>query len=177
MIFDDKDVKNVLDGILSSIDNENQFNYSLVESLPVMQDAVKNIKENNCEMFYLSLIYPINKVIDGLLSKEIPQSSEARFLFKNSRFVEDHFEYLIQKFEGHACCADKSSMIVGSLAKSLKTGTEIVFDYDQEYTYHLPKKIFKTHDEIMRFFKALQSLFYGKSDLYINEISEIYKNS
>lgn len=165
------DIKFVLEGMLSGIDSKNKQNYASVE--PLMEAAVESIKENDLDKFFFSLIYPINNVIEGLLAKEAPP--EAEFLFANSRFIENHFKDLFVKFEGSACCADKSRTIMRRLAKSFQTGEEIVFDYTQEYTYHLPTKIFKTHIQIMNFYKALNDLYYGNHDLYLTEIANIHK--
>ena len=59
------------------------------------------------------------------------------------------------------------------LLRFLNSGEEISFDYSQEYTYQLPVRIFNTHDEIFTFFKALNHLYYGSPEPYLQSLSEI----
>lgn len=60
-----------------------------------------------------------------------------------------------------------------SLADSLRNGKQISFDYGQQYTYHLPKMVFKTHVEIIEFFNALYRLYYGNFKPFIDAVHRI----
>jgi hypothetical protein len=168
------EIKSVLDNLFSSIENKNIECAQSIGSLPAVKTAIERLKENDVGGFHLSLIYPFENMVDGLLAQETPQLHEAHFLIKQSEFVQWNFESLIIAVEGVSCSSDKSSTIINNLFKYLKSGTEIVFDYEQEYTYHLPSIIFKKHIEIFDFYKALRKLYYGKSADFI-EISQIFQ--
>jgi hypothetical protein len=168
-----EDIQNVLGSLLSSIENEGKECFKEVASIPAAQKAIKAVREGEVRDFYISLIYPLSKTIDGLLAHELPSSPEARFLFKHSQFVEAHYRRVIEEFEGSPCCADKSRTIMRSLASTLKSRDPISFDYDQQYTYHLPKVVFKTHGEIIEFFTALYRLYYGRPQPFIEAVNRI----
>jgi hypothetical protein len=167
-------IKNVLGGLITSLESESLESYEAVASVPIVQEATEKVRQGDLEGFYYSFICPLSVMVDGLLAQELPQSPEAQFLFKHSQFVERHFENLIKKYEGSACCADKSRTILESLLRFLKTGEEISFDYTQKYTYHLPELVFKTHGEIVEFFSALHQLYYGKTTPLLEATQRIY---
>ena len=54
-----------------------------------------------------------------------------------------------------------------------KDNKEIVFDKDEEYTYHHPKIVFTTHEEIVSFYNALHYLYYGNPKQYLSMLSEM----
>jgi hypothetical protein len=112
----------------------------------------------------------LENVLNSILGdkKEI----DLAFIKEQKWFLENHFVYQITEKEGGTCCYDKASTIVSRLELFFASGAEISFDYTQKYTFHLPKQIFTTHNEIITFYKALVSLFYGKPMLYL----EWYKN-
>lgn len=165
----------VLNELLANFEGESKAVYESVRFLEPTKEAVEYVKHNKPDYFRLMFVNKICKVVDGLLSSEIPQSREAQFLFKHADFVESHYKKLINNLEGGECSSDKSRTIIRSIAKSLRTDEEISFNYNQEYTYHLPVKIFRTHEEIMTFFKALYHLYYGNPDLYIAALGETHK--
>lgn len=166
------DIKNVLEGLFSGIQESSKKSFASVADLPAMQAAATAVREGQAESFYYSLIYPLSKMVDGLLSSNL-QSEDAKFLFKHSQFVERHYKRLFERFEGSACCADKSRTILRRLVKYFTTGEEIKFNYSGEVTYHLPVKIFKTHAQILQFYKALQHLYYGSPDTYLKAMSQL----
>lgn len=167
-------IKGVLGGLFASISNGNQVSFREVADLPVMQKAYEAVRAGKPERFYYALVYPLSGLVDGLLQQELSGSEDAQFLFKHNRFVENHFRAIIDKFEGHACGADKSRTILAHLLHFQKTGKEISFDYTQQYTYHLPVKVFRTHEEIVGFFAALRHLYYGHSDAFVQVLGNIY---
>lgn len=109
-------------------------------------------------------------VVNAILGDK--KSLDLNFIQEQKNFLENHFVYQITAKEGGTCCYDKASTIVSHLELFFTNGTEIVFDYTQKYTFHLPKEIFTTHNEIITFYKALVSLFYGNPTLYL----QWYKN-
>ncbi|MBC8740474.1 hypothetical protein F6X40_27950 [Paraburkholderia sp. UCT31] len=167
-------IKNVLEGLLAGIHADNEQLFDTVAATPVVKDAVGKVSEGDLDGFYFALLYPLSNMVDGLLERELPLSREAQFLFKHSTFVESHFRRLIEKFEGSACCADKSRTILAKLLRFFNTGAEVSFDYTQKYTYHLPTKVFTTHHEILGFFAALQSLLFGRGEPYVAALGAIY---
>ncbi len=170
----DNDIATLLTGLFSGIDDENKALAASLTDCELIKKAIECIKEDNPEHFHLFMTYPIERFVDGMLSREMPQSRDGQFLFKEAGFIESHFEKLIDKHEGGACCADKSRSIMRALARYFLKGQPIAFDYTQEYTYHLPKLIFKTHDDIVGFFEALKHLYFGSPDLYLNALQKIY---
>lgn len=152
----------VLTGLLDGIGRDRQNACSVVATLPEVQLALGKAREGDIDGFHFALMYPWDELIEGLLAREFPASWEVRFLFKESAFIERHFERVIIDAEGSACCADKSTTVMRSLLMHLTTGREIAFDRAQAYTYHLPRLVFAEHAEIVEFFYALAHLHAGR---------------
>lgn len=165
--MEQKDLSNVINGLLGAIDDQNREAFKTLAETPAIVEALGKVRDGDVDGFFYSLLYPLENAIDGLLSSELPGNSKAQFLFSQGQFVERHFQKLFNKHEGSACCADKSRTIVRSLLRFLTTGKRIEFNYEAEYTYHLPKRIFRTHDDIVTFYDALQRLYYGHPDPYL----------
>lgn len=104
---------------------------------------------------------------------QVTAEHRAQFIILNYNYVENNFNHLFNKIEGLACCADKSRTVTRKILHSLVTGNEIVWNYEQEYTYHLPKIIFTTHEEIMEYFEGLYSLYYGNPTQYLTAMQKI----
>lgn len=162
-------IKQTLDLMIDSIgDNQVKLYKSLIDKK--CYDKINNIDE-----FYFGLIYPFEQFISGLIKIEISKNEDIVFILKYSNFIKSHFENWIKKIEGSACCADKSSVILKSLYSFFKDNKSIEFNYNQEYTYHLPKTIFNTHDKIIDFYKSIKNLKYGHPDLYFKEVEKLIK--
>jgi len=112
----------------------------------------------------------LNELIKGVLELR-GKSPEFSFLLMQYDFVEAQIRTLITKSEGHRCCADKSKTIMKALMRHLLLDEPIEFNYEQEYTYHLPKKVLMSQDEILSFYDALHSFYYGQPDAFINYVS------
>ena len=165
-------IANVLSAMLSSIDNESSIAYQQAKETPAFVDAVRTIKAMDVEGFRFSIIFPFDQMIEGLLNEHV-KSHEAKFIFRHWDFIESHFERIIDRLEGSACCADQSRTIAKHLLVSLITGENFEFNYNQEYTYHLPKLVFKTQEENIMFFKALHRLYYGQPEQYLKSLLAI----
>jgi len=165
-------ISTVIGGILDTAAQDNVDAYTALASNNTVKSAVEYAREGLYEEFSLELLHPFDSVVDGLLAS-ITDSSEAQFLIKHSDFAESHFNRLIEKFEGSPCCSDKSRTIVSSLIRYYIDDVKINFNYEQEVTYHLPKKIFKTHDQIVAFAKGLHHLFYGRPDFYLEALQAV----
>lgn len=162
-------------GILSEIETKSRESYREVAENAAMKAASEAIRAANPERFYFGLTYPMNQQVDGLFAQEFPETTpDFRFLFKHSDFVKSHLRGIFEKFEGSACCADKTRTLMRALAVFLRDGKPIAFDYAQEYTFHLPARVLKSHDEIFTFFKAVQRLYYGRFDMYVEALSVMH---
>lgn len=164
------DIKNVLESLGEKIDKEHAELYqALIEKTGFDVPSKPTVKE-----FYFGLVYPYTgKFLPGLINKEISTNSDVGFILINSQFIESHFRHLISDVEGHTCCADKSRVIMNRLLDFYRDGTKIEFDYTQKYTYHLPKTIFKTHEDIVSFYEGLRSLYYGNPEAYLKELAKV----
>lgn len=167
-----KGIESVVTGILNFAANENAQAFNAVASNEVIKRALEHASEGRYEEFDFELLHPVEQVVDGLLA-EITSSNEAQFLLKHGQFVEGHFNKLIEKYEGSPCCSDKSRTIMRALIRFHLGGKPIKFNYEQEYTYHLPKRIFTTHDMIVAFATSLHHLFYGNPERYLNALQGV----
>jgi len=163
-------IKEVLDGMLGALKKEEVALYKAL----IDKTCYKKIED--VEDFYLAIVYPFEKFVSGLIRTEISNNEDVVFILKRSRFIKSHFETLIQNTEGSACCADKSRTIMNGLLDFYREGKLIVFDYEQEYTYHLPRVLFKTHESIIGFYKGLSGLYHGDPLEYLAQLLKI-KNS
>lgn len=164
-------LKNFLDTFSSSISEENKKLYSdLIDKFPKIEEL------QNPSDFHFSVIYPWENFLSAYLSSFI-KNKDIIFIYENYNYIENHFSKLFNNVEGSACSVDKANTIIRELIKHFNTGSEIVFDYNQEYTFHLPKVIFTEHEEILNFYKSLKSLLYGNYNLYIPALGEILKKA
>lgn len=159
------DIKNVLDSMLGKIDEDSIELYKKL--------IANNIEIEGTEDFYYKLIYPHKQFLHGLIRTTISSSEDIIFLLINSRYVESHFNKLIITKEGLGCSSDKSRAIINGLFNFFKTGKEIKWNYEQECTYHLPKNIFISQEEILTFYRAIKHLYYGNCEQYIKYLQTI----
>lgn len=159
-------LKSVITGLVSSMDDEHREAAAGLAENKDVAEALKQAASYDVDGFYYSMIYPIENVLDGLLLS-VSDNSRARFILRHSQFVDRQFNKVTARIDGSVCCSDRSRTIVKALLKHFMTGEEIVFDYEQEYTYHLPVSVFRTHDEIIAFFNGVHRLYYGNPDKYI----------
>ena len=161
------EIKEVLEGMLKTLKKEE------IELYKALIDKMHYKTIEDVEDFYLGLVYPFERFLSGLIEIEISDNDDVKFILKRSQFVESHFMTLIQTVEGSACCADKSRTIMSGLLGFYKDGRLIVFDYKQQYTFHLPKTIFKTHESIIGFYEGLRGLYCGNPERYLRELLKI----
>jgi len=146
---------------------------AVLEADHINKDCLQKI--GDVESFFYTMIYPYEKFLNGFLSSKIEGiSDKAKWLFLNSEFVEAQLDEIIQVYEGFNCHADKSRTIINALAQFLIKGDRIEWNYDQEFTYHLPKKVFSVHEEIVCFFEALRSLHHGNTEEYLMVIQRYW---
>jgi len=166
-------LKDIFSSLLSQVHDDEIAMYKSVHKNKAVENAIKTLQSGDYEQLEYSIKRPIDGYLAGLIRSEIADCDRVVFIISNYRFVENHFETLINKIEGMACCADKSRSIMRALIKFLVTGENIEFDYSQEYTYHLPRGVFKDHDSIVSFFRSLEFLYYGKSEQYIRQLAKL----
>lgn len=165
-----EEFKEIIEGFDSFLERKN------IEIFKNLIDTEMYAEIEYGDDFFMQFIYPYTKLIKGI-AKVKGWNDDFSFFIMNHYTIENHFERNIQQFEGSACCADKSRTIMRSLGQFLRFGTEITFDYTQEYSYHLPQKVFTTHKSIVNFFKAIQRMYYGYSDLYLVEMKKLIENN
>lgn len=116
-----------------------------------------------------------NRFTKQLLKDKISSDYDVIFIYQHFDFIHRYIRDLFSKYEGGSCSADKSRKVINSLVDFFITRNKIEFDYSDESAYDLPEKILTTHDEIYRYYKALLSLYMGHPDIYLKELSEIFK--
>ena len=168
-----EDLKAVISGMLEASERDAVDSAGLIKDNKLVIEAMQAVIERNCDHFYYRLLYPIEQAIEGVIRAAGVQDDAAIFILQNSSFIEAHFQRLFDQFEGMACCADKSRTVVRRLLRFYADGRRIEFDYAGEYTYHLPKTIFREHDEIIEFFEGLRRLFSGYSDMYLAALLKV----
>lgn len=159
---------------------ENMIQHGVVQTIELYRricEAGGFNEFDDHESFYFSVIYPFEQFTDGMIRAEVSNNDDVVFILKNQQFIESHFQELIKTYEGFACCADKSRTIIEVLLRFFMTGNEIKFNLDGEYTFHLPKIVFRDHESIIQFYNALKGLFYGKNKRYIEVLSDIIKKN
>lgn len=128
---------------------------------------------DNYEDFYIQLVRPAEKYLSGFIRTEISTNRDMDFFLRKSNFIENNFKHWIVRKEGSPCSSDKSRTIMKSLFNYFKNNEEIIFNLEQEYTYHIPKKVFNNHSDIIEFFKSLHHMYYGNPEYYLENILKI----
>ena len=165
------ELKDFLTAFSGSIENEQLELYKKI----IENSEMKSF--NGANEFFYAVLYPWEKFISGFLKTKLKASDEVVFIYKNSQYIDRNFAELFRKFEGLACSADKSRTIVKAILNFYTTGEKINFDYDGEYTYHLPEKIFKNHDDIIMFYRGLKNLMSGNSLVYLESLKKLIDNN
>lgn len=160
-------MKEVLNSIFAGIDKEKADLFrDILEKHKAFSKDIKDYED-----FYHRLVHPYNSFLEQVINSQMGEQcwylKELKFLLLNSFYVEQHYLNLIQRYEGRSCSVDKSRSIMRGLTSFFKGNEEIEWDLEQEYTYHIPKKIFTTHKSIITFFDAIKSLHYGRIDKYL----------
>jgi hypothetical protein len=160
-LLDKESISNFLTSFSDSIGKENVELYQNLNKESHILDVT------DYEEFFFGVLYPFKKYISGLITSEISDNKDVIFILENSQFIEGHFQKMIKTYEDWPCCADKSRTIMKALLNYYKNDEEIVFNYDQQYTYHLPKILFKTHDQIIEFYEGVKGLYFGSLEKYL----------
>lgn len=159
-------------GVLGEISDRAADEYRRAKDEPTVVKAAQALERMDCIRFADAARDRL-KPLEGLLSLKLGGSDLAEFLFMNAAFVEMHLERVIREAEGNYAYVDKARHILRRAAKAAAAGTEIKLVDDDADAYWLTKKVFRTHGEIMSFLLALESLFYGSPDPFIEQSLKI----
>lgn len=165
--MDKKDLSDFIESFSNGIKNERMEMFLRV----VGESGIE--KYNSFEEFYFGVIYDTEQCIESYVRHSISDNDDVVFLYCNSQFIQRHFEKVIKMKEGWACSADKSRTMINALISFFTTKKEIVFNYDGEYTYHLPSVVFKDHESILQFYKSIKNMYWGDPELYIAELTKL----
>jgi hypothetical protein len=164
------DIKNVIENMFESFNQKEQKLYqNFIDSCEIET-------YDNYEEFYIGFIFPFENLTNSIVKNTISNNNDIIFIYNNSQFIENNFKYLIEKYEGFSCCSDKSRTILKSLIDFYANNNRIEFNYKGEYTFHLPKKIFTSHDDIVSFYEGLKNLRYGNPTKYLEILKIVTEN-
>lgn len=169
----DAKLQSVLTALLDNVNLDKIALFASLQDHPLLEEAKTFARNGDPERFRYALPYRLERIVDGLLQTVLPGKREAHFILTKYQFLEANFKQIITREEGVCCCADKSRTVLRRLLNYYLTGDVVVFDRKDEYTFGYPTKVFVTHRQIVSFFEALHSLYYGNPDLYLKELQEI----
>jgi hypothetical protein len=146
---------------------------SIIMENPYIVSSIDDLRNNRFEKFHKAIVMKSDDILEGIVEHVFGDNYEIAFLIKQYDFLYQHLEKLFTKFEGHASCVDKTRTVLAYLLLNKAKGTRIEFDYDGEWTYHLPKKILTSHEEVIKFFDAMINLYYGSHEKYLALLLEV----
>lgn len=150
---------------------------SIIKENPYIASSIDDLHNYRFEKFHEAIVMKSEDILEGIVEHVFGDNYEIAFLIKQYDFLYHHLEKLFTKFEGHACCVDKTRTVLALLLLNKAKGTRIEFDYDGEWTYHLPKKIMTSHEEVIEFFDAMINLYYGRHEKYLALLLELSSRS
>lgn len=127
-------------------------------SIPEVLEA---LNKRDPSRFQLLWAHEHQSMTNALLRKHLGGTGRVLFLFTEVDFVSRHLRKLFEKYEGSACCADKTRWCVVALARNLVDGKPVVVDRNQQYTFFLPERILSTEEQLLRAFDGLYRMYYG----------------
>jgi hypothetical protein len=131
----------------------------------------KSVDALDPEHFHLLLSWPVEQIAQAVLASRGQENARAIFIFTHYSFVERHLKGLFYSFEGMSCCADKSRWAARALLLYFAHGKAIVLNMEQEYTFHLPKRVLNTQEQLLEMFEGLYTLHCGKPEKYLMALS------
>jgi hypothetical protein len=166
-------IRAVISSILSGYDATSQALFRSVVANLDLSSIIEALDNKNPSVFHREMIKPFHRIVEAMLDERFEDNTRARALFEHAEFFSRHFRFIIERFEGSSCCADKTATVMAKLAHHLIDGTPITFNYKQEYTYHLPTTVFTKEAEIVEFFQATHHLMHGQPLEYIRVLGKL----
>lgn len=178
--LNEKALKEVLSSLYSEFENDaikmSSLSEDLIDNLLSNYDSKRDFghlcKQLDFSQYGISLF--LSKAILGK-HEVVNLTKEKKRLFvsfiKNYKMIELNLDNLFTKYETMCCSHDKTRTVLSHYFNYLLFDKEIHFDYNQEYTFHLPKKVLKTHDEVVGYISTLNSLSLGRIDEYVSLIN------
>jgi hypothetical protein len=166
-------IQDVITAVLDNVDQDKVALFASIQDHPMLQEAQAFARDGQPERFLYALPYPLERVVDGLLQTVLPGKREAQFIMWQYRFLNTHFQKIIQRREGFGCSGDKSRTILDRLLQYYLTGKEVAFDPGEQYTFGHPTTVFTAHREIVEFFEGLYALYYGNPELYLGALKNV----
>jgi hypothetical protein len=170
-------VGSVIQALFNGIAGENAEQFEAIRTEPAAQKALEAIDARNPRHFHLNLLHPMDKVVSGLVNSKTQGNRDANFILIHSQYLHMHFRTWFERMEGNGACADKASTLLRALLRFYLDGKRIEFNYEAEYTYNLPQKILRTHEEIIEFFQGLHGLYYGNPDRYLQALMKLQRGA
>lgn len=163
-----REIAGIMTGIGSIIRDEAVEAYAKAEDDPDIRKAAEALRLMDC-IGFSDAARRRTKPLEGLLLSRLPADDRTEFLFMNAAFVEMHLERIIQEIEGSYAYVDKARHVLRRAASASALGIRIDLGADGPTSYWMPKKVFRTHEEIMDFVDALQDLYYGDADAFVEQ--------
>lgn len=163
-----KTIKTTIDCLLDAVSQKQVEEYTLVKDQPEWEQASRMMFSGRVHMVHRRLFHDIETKTKGMCRFEgAHDAGRLSTLFVATSFFESHLTQLFTKFEGNYCCVDKARCVLSKVARFYFDGTRINFNNNQEFTFHVPDKILKDHDEVIEYIESLHNLYYGKPDKFL----------
>lgn len=159
----------VFANIIASSEAMRNDKFKSVMETEVIKNLISQIIKKPTS-FEALLVGPMKDLTDVVLDQCFPHSPRVHFLLKEYDFIKRHIKNVFQEQEGISCCVDKTLSVMRALMGYYTKAKEIEFNYNAEYTFHLPKRVLKTQEDILEFFEAVYSLHYGRPEKFIQQI-------
>lgn len=181
----EKEIKSVLDSMYEGIKNENKLKHrdevsKYVEEYgddlldPSLFKSFFTMKHEGLSNAMASTVVNTIQHKEGL-TFDREQKSALESLFLDYSFHEAQVRRLIEKYEGHACCADKSRFLLKSYVSYIKSGE--LPDFGDRSNYRIPN--FASPEAWMNVLERCNHLKYGQvehfmeaRDILVNELEE-----
>ena len=167
---DKKNIEDILPDIFQSFSkNRKQKSIESFNKNNILNNITKeDIGNWDPEEFWYKIIYKQDNYNDWMLHELITKNEELIYIYKNFNNLQSSFSAMFNDFEGMSCSSDKGSTVLKNIIKYYQVWKWTDYDYNQEYTFNLPKKIFKEKEMSLDFYKALKNVMYGWHKTYLN---------
>lgn len=169
----EKGITDIFSSILAEEDRKAREVLAQHEDDPEVLKAAEALRVLDYRKFQLSLLRRQQQVSKSLIEKVLGKNAHLSFLMINQDYVGMHLRNLFVDIEGSSCCADKERTVMRALIRHYHQGGRIEFNYEGEYTYHLPQIVLRDHESIIGYFDGLYRLYYGDPKPYMLQMLKI----